>query len=271
MIIQLPNSWPLIFYQSTHQPIGWGLLVITFLPRDLHRLCIFLAQSRSSWSAILPRNFGLHIQINLCQPSTVKTNTILSESSNNWISLVMPVWWCPWLKLCARFLKVCTEELLQFGRRDSHVWRFIWKVAKSRQNNICRKRHRDQQTQPHDGRHEKKKDNLLTFDLPGVSLSFMSTKYLSSSNSLAFCTWCKMGPVQYISLKLIYSCELLNRYDKGQMRISTIHRHLVTESCREAIKPYHCHCKYAGEGKGLLTSTFLLKEIIIKIFAFWLQ
>ncbi len=43
-------------------------------------------------------------------------------SSNDWILLVMPVWWCPGLKLCPWIIKVSTEELLQFVHLDGHVW-----------------------------------------------------------------------------------------------------------------------------------------------------
>lgn len=68
----------------------------------------------------------------------------------------------------------------------------------------------------------KKKENYW-LDLPGDSLSFISTKYLSSSNSLASCTWCNMGPVQYILLKWIYRVVLVQQ------------KPLITEFYKEAI------------------------------------
>lgn len=70
-------------------------------------------------------------------------------------------------------------------------------------------------------------------NLPGVSFSVMSTKYLSSSKSLAFCTWCRMGPVQYIWLKL-----------KGvtfKWRHMSLYRECLTDFSREAIKLYITH------------------------------
>lgn len=61
------------------------------------------------------------------------------------------------------------------------------------------------------------------FDLPGIAFSFISTKYLSSSNSLALCIWSSMGPVQYIWLKWIKSCVLLNWHHEGHMLTKAIH------------------------------------------------
>lgn len=70
-----------------------------------------------------------------------------------WSSLVVPVGWCPWFKFCSRFLQVCADELLQFSRWHSLVWKFIWKIAKSRQNNICKekKKKKNYQKLPHHG------------------------------------------------------------------------------------------------------------------------
>lgn len=129
----------------------------------------------------------------------------------------MPVWWCPRFKLCPWFLKVHTEELLQFGQGDRHIWSFVWKLLKSWQYNIYRK-----QQQHHNWVNQKLNELEIT-DLPGFAFSFISTKYLSSSNSLALCIWSSMGPVQYIWLKWIKSCVLLNWHHEGHMLTKAIH------------------------------------------------
>lgn len=55
----------------------------------------------------------------------LKIHHDLSASpQNNWISLVMPIWWCPCVKLCPWLLKVRIEKLPQLGRWDDEVWAF---------------------------------------------------------------------------------------------------------------------------------------------------
>lgn len=138
--------------------------IITFLPRDFHRLCIFSAQSRSFWSGIISRNFGLHAKkLPRSTLHNLKIQYNWSGVFKYWSSLVVPVGWRPWFKLCSRFLKVCTDKLSQFSRRDSCVWKFFGKTAKSWQNNICREK-KTQKKRTNRSYHalDLLKDNLLT-------------------------------------------------------------------------------------------------------------
>lgn len=182
-----PNIW--FIY---HQLLIWPLrLILTFLPRDFHSSWIFSAQLRSLSSAIPSRNFGLETKINSCQPNTIREMTVLSNERSHFScqsggvhdSNSIP----GFSKYVVRNSCSLPDGTVVFG-------------------NPCeRLRKADKTTSAGKDKKQKKgatywkswkKADLLTFDLPGVSLSFMSTKYLSSSNTLAVCTWCKTGPEQ---------------------------------------------------------------------------
>lgn len=92
--------------------------------------------------------------------------------------LFTPVRRRPRLQLCPWFVKVGVHKLPQLGAGRQ--------VVERGQNHICRE----------DGSNHARRGQKHTGNLPGGCRSFMSTKCLSSSKSLAVWTRCKMGPVQ---------------------------------------------------------------------------
>lgn len=95
----------------------------------------------------------------------------------------MPVQWSPQLELCPRLVKVGVQEPLQLGGGVGQR-----QVGKRRLNDVYRETQESTQVGGSSG-------GKLT-NLRGGCRRLMSTKYLSSSKSLAVWTRWRMGPMQ---------------------------------------------------------------------------